>query len=680
MDFKKKSTQELQAIVNEARNLSDDEISQLSQPEMDRLTAIKAEVDSRKPTQVEAGVRGAAQGATLGFADEAEAAYRAAETSAKEIISGVDNNISFTDQFNNELQNARAANRAAKQSYPSTFTTAEVAGSLIAPGAVIGKAAKGATAAARIGNAALQGAALGGVSAIGKSEDKMSGNALREVAMQSTIGAAVGGALSSAGELISKMTPDASFVWKRMFGLNAADKSKELKSYLGTTGQTEAEFFNNMVNYKVGNDKLVSFTDTLSDITEKSQRALDEVDLVKKALLDKANVVASDVEAKSMFQALKTNLSQNIDNTMIPDEKTKLQKVFNQISGVEQNLIDSKVAQNMAKGSKEASEVQISLKDMYEVKRQLQKYANSKDISMDQITRDSYKSASGTLNGIIDDFISQKELAGKLPEGLSKEFKQTRLTQSNLIRFNTAAEAARDTAANKAISPFSEMFKVLATGSAATVAGFSPTTAVGIAGSIRAASKIPGVDNSMALMLSKLSNKIENGGTGASKVVQVLGNAAVNNIDAFKKAVSSEYAKSVLEENPIERNVTDVVNKKTSILAIADYLNPDLANQLRDSIESNNEDAVSSTMERLAKDPALSKYFAKGQGFNGKVTDPADKADMLKTLELAPISHVQRLQLKKNLINNNLIPQVTVEQPQDTASQFLGRNKKRPQY
>ena len=679
MDFKKQSTQELQAIINEAKNLSDEEVSQLSQPEMDRLTGMKAELDTRKPTQVEAGVRGAAQGATLGFADEAEAAYRAAETSAKEIISGVDNNISFNDQFNNELQNARAANRAAEQAYPATFTTAEVAGSLIAPGAVIGKAAKGATAAARIGKAALQGAALGGASALGKAENKMSGEAAAEVATGAAVGGLVGGAVSSAGELIAKAAPDAAMVWKRMLGLNSASKSKDLQRYLGATGQTENDFFNKMVNHKVGDQKLVSLTDSMDDIAAKSKQALDEADVIKNALLDKADLGATDIEAKSMFMAVKNKLSSDIDNALVPEVRANLTKVLDQIQGVEQNLVDSKIAQSMAKGAKEAAEVKISLKDMYEVKKQLQQAAYDNN-GLSTSAKEAYKHASSKFNNLIDDFITQKELAGKLPEGMAKEFKDARITQSNLIKFANAAQDAATANANRSISPFSEMFKVLATGSAATMAGVAPTTAVGIAGSIRAASKIPGVDNSMALMLSKLSNKIENGGTGASKIVQVLGNAAVNNVDAFKKAVSSEYAKSVLEENPIERNVTDVVNKQTSILAVADYLNPQLAGQLRDAIESNNEDLVASSMERLAKDPALSKYFAKGQGFNGKVTDPEDKASMLKTLEMAPISHVQRLQLKKNLINNNIVPQVNVEQPADTASQFLGRDKKRPQY
>lgn len=128
--------------------------------EQDEIVATKAEAKKAAPGILESIGRGGLQGVTYGIGDEAYAAGVAAAAKAK----GKD----FGPEYERQLAETQAANRAAKEANPWSYGIAEVVGSippLIAGGATaLGARALGLTGRSmlqRSGAAAASGAALG---------------------------------------------------------------------------------------------------------------------------------------------------------------------------------------------------------------------------------------------------------------------------------------------------------------------------------------------------------------------------------------------------------------------------------------------------------------------------------------------------------------------------------------
>lgn len=151
-------------------------------------------IDSPKPSMAGGIARSLAQGASFGFADEAEAAIRALVDNDD----GEDFSSSYRrnrDQVRQELELFREAN-------PGIALTSEVIGGFAVPGFGAAKTvAKGATLAARVARGAAVGAGTGAVFGAGTAKE------VEEVPFESTKGAAfgagVGAALPLAGAAIS---------------------------------------------------------------------------------------------------------------------------------------------------------------------------------------------------------------------------------------------------------------------------------------------------------------------------------------------------------------------------------------------------------------------------------------------------------------------------------------------
>ncbi len=142
-------------------------------------------------SKIESGLRGAAQGATLGYSDEltggAEAAYRK--------ITGDTRPLS--EIYETARNESRLANKLAQEENPVSYTTGGIGGSLatmLIPGVNVAKGAS-------IGKAALQGAGVGGVAGLGASDEEIASmKALKDIAS----GAALGGVFGGAGQAIGK--------------------------------------------------------------------------------------------------------------------------------------------------------------------------------------------------------------------------------------------------------------------------------------------------------------------------------------------------------------------------------------------------------------------------------------------------------------------------------------------
>lgn len=147
----------------------------------------------------------------------------------------------------------------------------------------------------------------------------------------------------------------------------------------------------------------------------------------------------------------------------------------------------------------------------------------------------------------------------------------------------------------------------------------------------------------------------------------------------FRNKLAGVAAEYVLGEKAVARTSDEAITRSDDILAAARGVDESLATQLKEILESGNEDSIGAFMDGLSKDPKLSKFFEPGIGFNGKVYDPQDKAMLEEQLRANDdIPYAQKLQLIDDLNKNGTIPQ-----PQEQAPdfmEFITRNKDKPEY
>lgn len=141
-----------------------------------------SDFDASNVSKLESGVRGAAQGASLGFADEVTGLSEAA-------IDWINSNPeSFMDNYKKHRDESRVNYKSAQDANPYTYGTGEIGGSVataLVPGLNV---AKGASLGARV----AANAALGGVAGLGLSD---ANNAI-DLTKDTATGAALAGGMS----------------------------------------------------------------------------------------------------------------------------------------------------------------------------------------------------------------------------------------------------------------------------------------------------------------------------------------------------------------------------------------------------------------------------------------------------------------------------------------------------
>lgn len=166
-------------------------------PSWDETTDVNDGPTSTHFSQLESAGLGAVQGATLGFADEAEGAGRALYDKA----TGDDNGKNLEDLYKQYRDSARQRYHQAQQENPWSYGAGNVAGGVataFVPGLNIAKAGS-------VGGALARGAAAGGLSGLGASEsDTVAGDV-----GNTALGAGIGGVTGAAGyKLANFLTPE----------------------------------------------------------------------------------------------------------------------------------------------------------------------------------------------------------------------------------------------------------------------------------------------------------------------------------------------------------------------------------------------------------------------------------------------------------------------------------------
>lgn len=230
--------------------------------------------------QLESGLRGAAQGATLGFADEATAALE----------SGLGSLGVVPDKtYEQAVSESRKNYQTAQEANPITYGAGQVGGSIASALALPG-------AAATLGGRALQAGALGAIQGYGSTDNR------EDLIQNMALGGATGAIMAPAAEKAIGATVSGADKLRQYLGTKLGKGAEKLaEKATGATGKQAAKFKPN-TGRELLDRGLVTFGDTpenisnkLSNEVKRSGSVIDEA-LTSSNELVNVNDIASGLE------------------------------------------------------------------------------------------------------------------------------------------------------------------------------------------------------------------------------------------------------------------------------------------------------------------------------------------------------------------------------------------------
>lgn len=306
---------------------------------------INKKMEESKPSMAESGMRGAAQGVSLGFADEATAGVGAMYDYLEGKFGGR-GEISYGDAYRTRRDAIREADDKAAAANPNTYLAGEVGGAVgtaFVPGMGALNASKGAKAAEAVGKAA----AGGGASGLGLSEADVTKGQLPEAFDDARQGALLGAGFGAGSKALGKfMTPSQMKQFAERRAVKAATgQNKKALEDLAKTGRLQKTGRSLLEKDEAGKP-VVQFGNKVEDVAPKAKakqefygdkigtigKQIDETvpdavsgERVSKRILDYASEIPETPKNKSQIKRLldEAQFYQNRGNIKF-DEAQKL--------------------------------------------------------------------------------------------------------------------------------------------------------------------------------------------------------------------------------------------------------------------------------------------------------------------------------------------------------------------
>jgi hypothetical protein len=318
-------------------------------------------VENVSPSQLESGLRGAAQGVTMGFADE----LAGAGESALDALMGRINPVTdLATSYQQHRDESREAFKKAQETNPKTYFGGELAGSVLP--AALAPEAQG------IKGLLGLGAATGAITGAGTSEADLTKGEIAPLAKDVAVGGTAGGILSllgaGVGKLASKLSPEALEEVATNRAIKATGETASGFKKLQKADRIEQHGKNLLDKNPYQEQAIVSPFSTAEQILERAQdlqeKSGQHIGDILNTLDSKYSVDNPTIRDQffnpqttvSKIQELQSQLTKN--NEVLPIKKleySKLQDVVDTLNNFGNNPIDFSEAQKLKSLIKESA-------------------------------------------------------------------------------------------------------------------------------------------------------------------------------------------------------------------------------------------------------------------------------------------------------------------------------------
>lgn len=298
----------------------------------DSIRPIEPEV-----SQLESGIRGFAQGATLDFSDE---------------ITGLAESIFTNKTYEQARDESRLKYKAAEEANPLTYNASEIAGGVataFVPGlGAVGGVAKGATLAAKVGTGVVSGAVQGGLQGLGEAEgsaDIQMKNALTSAGIGGAFGGAFGGLFhgveKAAGVIAKKAEPwvDLNKAISENANISKLQRKVDLNKQAGkpvSEAITDVERSLELLREppSIGGKSLVfkAAGKNTDELIDEAKRVIDEHDILRNKAMDAVQdtklIRGAFAEASDSLKMKRDQLIAN-EVQLMPDERRLILERYN---------------------------------------------------------------------------------------------------------------------------------------------------------------------------------------------------------------------------------------------------------------------------------------------------------------------------------------------------------------
>lgn len=629
---------------NLVANLSDDELLELEASLAGDMQAKQVEglktIEKKQYSEFGAGAMGFTQGITLGAADELGGALE----TAGDLLFGEANFSELSEQYKKNRDALRQEFSQAEEEWSGAYTTGDLAGavgSAFIPGLNIAKGVKGA-------------ATLGAVSGLMRSESEsvygdvtnaIIGGAAGAVFMKG--GQAAGRALGVTGRAAKNLgdkikgSAQGSALVKAM-GLGDDLSSTNVNAVLKAKGLPNFQTIQAVAD-EVGltNTQIISNPQKAKDLIGSHLRGYgDEMgNIITNADLSSGPSVNPNLLLSRLRKDPK--IAQRLNSKFAP-EKRATEKILD-------NLV--------------TPEDQASLwtpGELWRFKRRIPKVATGSLTNLDDKTAQTIANdIDNVLKGALDDVIESSSSAGKVDAKLFRDF-------SN--RYHTLKKMDKLIAENvefQQSGPFGgvkkAMFNVGAVAQTTNIGAGIMFGPVGYLSSVvlTNAAKSPRIQASFGEALGKAGGLALKNQSYAETVIRAAGLSQ----GAFNSVVAAGEAMVDFSSNKLERSSTAVKKDFAKVISLLDYESPELAEKLRDAVQTGDDDLIAGIMAEVASTSQSSKYIKPGIGWDGRAITPADIAEVEQQIKGSSLSSIKKMQTLRQFKADRAIPQLEEEKP-----------------
>ena len=662
------------------------ELTPEEEKELAELEALEQEeLEKDTPSGLEraaAGVAGAVQGATFGFADEIASAQKTVNdligTAYNEVkskgLQGIPDTLATAGEtYSKNAEQYRKVFKTLEERNKIVYNTGDIAGSVISAWATGGGSALiGAglrQGVKTLGVSALQGAAHG----LGRGEGETLEQHLENSATGSAwdvggtlIGGGLGHGIAKGGKAVTNYFGKESFL--NYLGAHTGKIRQSVENNARKFGKTVNEWADRMTSYTTKSSKgadeyIIQGNRTPQELLELFKF---EQKVANESMEDVLGSLKQLPEADgfSLYRRIRNNvLDPQMSKARLSDMKKSIKEVDGWIKGELYTAVPSKNAKEAGAFidmpvNRKLQDIQFLKKDIYELE--------DGSTLVSQLKRDVAKD----LNNYIKDTV---KTSAELTPSMKNKFFTAWTKSGDLADAHKVVNAKMSQGDNSLINFFKSYLtrNSLSAFMISRATGTSYLTAAVAGLAIEKMATHPRVAAPVSRGLLKLSKAFSVNPQAYEKVAQELISASAISSDAFEEALTHAGAEVDLREEPLARTTSEVLRRKDVVLTRVGKQSPEIAEKLRDAIENDDKEGIRGIMAALAE-TSKSGTIQPGMGWDGKAVTESEQQRVQQWIK--SIRDIRKKkQLSTDFTASGNIPEemLTGKSGQGNAKQFI---------